>query len=163
MASYKTGFGYDVHRFASGRKLMLGGVHVPHEQGLAGHSDADVLMHAIADALLGAAGKGDIGEHFPDTDEQYRGLAGMDLLRRVGALVAESGYTIGNVDAMILAEAPKLSPFKAQMCANIAAALSVGDDVVNVKAGTNEGMGFVGRGEGLAAYAVVLLVKVNER
>lgn len=139
---------------------MLGGVEIPHELGLDGHSDADVLMHAIADAMLGAVGRGDIGEHFPNTDEQYRDLAGAALLGRVLDVIEEEGYRVVNVDAMVLAEEPRLTPYKAAMRQEIGRVLGLENGGVNVKAGTNEGMGFVGRKEGIAALANVLLKKI---
>lgn len=152
-----TGIGYDVHRFATGRRLVLGGVEIPHERGLAGHSDADVLVHAIIDALLGAAALGDIGEHFPDTDERYRDASSIDLLRDVVAQLAERGLAIGNVDATVVIERPKLAPARAQIRANLAAALGLPVERVSVKATRGEGMGFVGREEGVAALAVASL------
>jgi 2-C-methyl-D-erythritol 2,4-cyclodiphosphate synthase len=156
---HRVGLGYDVHRFVKGRKLVLGGVTIPYELGLDGHSDADVLLHAICDALLGAVGKGDIGEHFPNTDERYRGVSSMKLLGQVHQLLHREGYVVGNVDAVILAQAPALKEYKKKMAQQIAGALSIDVSVVNIKATTNEGMGFVGRQEGIAAYAAVLVVK----
>jgi 2-C-methyl-D-erythritol 2,4-cyclodiphosphate synthase len=147
----RTGIGLDTHRFEAGRPLILGGVEIPHEQGLAGHSDADVLAHAVIDALLGAAGKGDIGEHFPDTDPRYAGADSLALLRDV---VAELGAIVVNVDATVMMQRPKLGPRKAAIRASLAAALGIAEAAVNVKATTGEGMGFVGRGEGVAALAV---------
>ena len=148
------GIGYDCHPFATGRRLVLGGVEVPHDRGLAGHSDADVLVHAIIDALLGAAAMGDIGEHFPDTDEQYRDASSIDLLREVVAQLADRGHKVGNVDATVIIERPKLAPARAQIRANLASALGLPLERVNVKATRGEGMGFVGREEGVAALAV---------
>lgn len=153
----RMGFGYDVHAFEAGRDLMLGGVHVPSPLGLAGHSDADVLLHAIADALLGAAGLGDIGRHFPDTDPAYLGISSLVLLDKVAALLRENGYGVHNVDATIVAQQPKLAPYIAQMNRNIAQVLGTCVDQINVKATTTEGLGFAGRKEGMAAYAVVSL------
>jgi 2-C-methyl-D-erythritol 2,4-cyclodiphosphate synthase len=150
----RTGIGIDTHRFESGRRLILGGVEIPHEQGLAGHSDADVLTHAVIDALLGAAGTGDIGEHFPDTDPRYAGADSRELLRTVVGRLAERGMAIRHVDTTIVMEHPRLGPHKAAMRAALAAALGVAEATVNVKATTGEGMGFVGRGEGVAALAV---------
>jgi 2-C-methyl-D-erythritol 2,4-cyclodiphosphate synthase len=150
----RTGIGLDTHRFEPGRPLILGGVEIPHERGLAGHSDADVLAHAVIDALLGAAGKGDIGEHFPDTDPRYAGADSMALLREV---VAELPATVVHLDATVMLEQPKLGPHKAAMRAALAAALGIAENAVNVKATTGEGMGFVGRGEGVAALAVATL------
>lgn len=156
---YRCGIGYDVHRLASGRKLILGGVHVPYDRGLLGHSDADVLVHAIMDAVLGAAGQGDIGEHFPDTDMKYKGVSSIELLKHVGKVVVEKGFVVVNVDAVLLAEEPKIKPYKAQMGVHIAAALGIDAVRVNIKATTNEGLGFVGAKEGMAAYASASLRK----
>lgn len=153
----RIGHGYDVHRLVTGRKLILGGVDIPHATGLLGHSDADVLLHAICDAILGAIGAADIGKHFPDTDPAYKGASSIVLLQRVMQLAQGKGYTIGNVDATIVAQKPKLAPFISQMVVNIAAALATEPDRVNVKATTTEELGFAGREEGIAAYAVVLL------
>ena len=153
------GMGYDVHRLVEGRKLILGGVEIPWEKGLLGHSDADVLLHAIADALLGAAALGDIGRHFPDTDERFKGADSMKLLAEVGRLVREKGYRVGNVDATIVAQAPKLAPHIEEMTENIARVLGVGKDQVNVKATTEERLGFTGSGEGMSAYAVAGIEK----
>ncbi len=150
----RTGIGIDTHRFEPGRPLLLGGVEIPHEAGLAGHSDADVLAHAVIDALLGAAGTGDIGEHFPDTDPRYAGADSLALLR---AVVAELGATVVNVDATVMMERPKLGAHKAAIRASLAAALGIAEQAVNVKATTGEGMGFVGRGEGVAALAVATI------
>ena len=153
------GMGYDVHRLVEGRKLILGGVEIPWEKGLLGHSDADVLLHAIADALLGAAALGDIGRHFPDTDEQFKGADSMKLLAEVVRLVREKGYTVGNVDATIVAQAPKLAPHIEKMAESIAGVLGVERDSVNVKATTEERLGFTGSGEGMSAYAVAGIEK----
>lgn len=153
----RIGHGYDVHCLVEGRKLILGGVDVPYERGLLGHSDADVLLHAIADAILGALALGDIGKHFPDTDPQYKGADSRKLLRHVLALADQKGYLLGNVDATVVAQRPKLAPFIAEMRANIAKDLDAEPDRVNVKATTTEQLGFAGRGEGIAAYAVVLM------
>jgi 2-C-methyl-D-erythritol 2,4-cyclodiphosphate synthase len=150
----RTGIGIDSHAFAAGRPLILGGVEIPHEQGLAGHSDADVLAHAIADAVLGAAGLGDIGQHFPDSDERWRGADSMELLRHVVALAAEQGLRVEHVDATVMLERPKLAPHRDAIRASLEAVVGS----VNVKATTGEGMGFVGRGEGAAALAVATLV-----
>jgi 2-C-methyl-D-erythritol 2,4-cyclodiphosphate synthase len=149
-----TGIGYDTHRFLAGRRLILGGVEIPHERGLDGHSDADVLTHAVIDALLGAAGLGDIGEHFPDTDERWRDADSIELLQAVIALVTAAGYEIVNVDCTILMEAPRLSPHKPAIRARLAATLGLPESRVNIKATTGETIGFVGRGEGVAALAV---------
>jgi 2-C-methyl-D-erythritol 2,4-cyclodiphosphate synthase len=148
------GMGYDVHRLVEGRKLILGGVDVPYEKGLLGHSDADVLLHAITDALLGAAALGDIGRHFPDTDPAYAGADSQRLLAHVGELLKEHGYDIGNIDATIVAQRPKLMAFIPQMAANIAETLGIAIDQVNVKATTEEKLGFTGSGEGISSYAV---------
>lgn len=161
MTIARTGLGYDCHQFAEGRRLVLGGVVVEHERGLLGHSDADVLTHAIVDALLGAAALGDIGEHFPDTDERYRGADSIALLRAAVGLLRERGFSIVNVDATVVIERPKLAPLREQMRARLAEALGVGVDAVSVKATRGEGMGFVGRGEGAAALAVATVVRAN--
>lgn len=153
----RVGFGYDVHQFVAGRPLMLGGVEVPHDRGLEGHSDADVLLHAISDALLGAAGLGDIGKHFPDTDPRYKGISSLLLLREVCRKLKEAGYTAQNLDAVIAAQEPKLAPYIARMNETIAAALDIPVTQVNVKATTTEHLGFVGRKEGIAAQAVVMI------
>lgn len=157
MRDIRVGHGFDVHAFAEGRKLIVGGVDIPHERGLAGHSDADVLLHAICDALLGAAGLGDIGRHFPDTDAAFAGIDSRILLRRVAEQLRERGWQAGNVDATIIAQAPKMAPHIEQMTANIAADLGVTIERVNVKATTTEKLGFTGRGEGIAAEAVCLI------
>ena len=154
----RIGQGYDVHRLVEGRKLILGGVEIPYEKGLLGHSDADVLLHAISDALLGAAALGDIGRHFADDDEKYENIDSRILLREVLHLVREQGYRVGNVDATIIAQAPKMAPHIFQMVANIASDLRVEKSAVNVKATTTEKLGLTGRGEGVAAQAVVLLL-----
>ncbi len=155
--SVRTGLGYDCHRLAAGRPLVLGGVELDSERGLHGHSDADALAHAVIDALLGAAGLGDIGMHFPDSDERYRDADSIELLRAAVALVAEAGYAVVNVDATVVMEAPKLGPARERMRARLAAALGVEATRVNVKATTGEGIGFVGRGEGVAALAIATL------
>jgi 2-C-methyl-D-erythritol 2,4-cyclodiphosphate synthase len=152
--SVRTGLGIDTHRFAEGRRLVLGGVEVPFERGLAGHSDADVLAHAVTDAILGAAGMGDIGGHFPDTDDAWAGADSLDLLRRIIALVAEQGWTVAHVDATVMLERPKLAPYRDRIAATLAAATR---GTVSIKATTGEGMGFVGREEGVAALAVATL------
>ena len=153
----RIGNGYDVHRLVTGRKLILGGVDIPYAKGLLGHSDADVLLHALADAILGAIGEGDIGKHFPDTDPAYKGADSLKLLRHVMDLAEARGYQIANVDTTIVAQRPKLAPYIQEMRANIAQALSTEVDRVNVKATTTEELGFAGRGEGIASYAVALL------
>ena len=155
----RIGHGFDVHAFAAGRRLVIGGVDIPHDRGLAGHSDADVLLHAVCDALLGAAGLGDIGRHFPDSDPQYKGIDSRRLLRHVVAQLAGSGWRVGNVDATIIAQSPRMAPHIPTIQANLAADLSVPTGAVNVKATTTERLGFTGRGEGIAAEAVCLIVK----
>lgn len=153
----RIGHGYDVHRLVPERKLILGGVEIAHETGLLGHSDADVLLHALMDALLGAAAMGDIGKLFPDSDPQYKGISSMKLLQTVYERISERGYRVGNVDCTILAQRPKLALHIPQMCENIAAALEVERDCVNVKATTEEGLGFTGAQQGIAVHAVALL------
>jgi len=155
----RIGHGYDVHRLVAGRLLILGGVAIPYELGLLGHSDADVLTHAVMDALLGAAGLGDIGTHFPDSDECYKGADSLHLLGRVVELLSKNGYHVQNLDATILAQAPKLAPYIPEMRQNLAKALGVPVDAMNVKATTEEGLGFTGSGQGMAAHAVVLIEK----
>jgi 2-C-methyl-D-erythritol 2,4-cyclodiphosphate synthase len=155
------GIGYDSHRLAAGRRLVIGGVEIPHERGLEGHSDADVLAHAIVDALLGAAGLGDIGTHFPDTDERWRGADSIKLLRQVAAMLDERGLRVGNVDCTVIMEAPKLAPHRDAIKARLAGALAVSPARVNVKASTGEGIGFVGRGEGVAALAIAALEQLD--
>lgn len=155
----RIGQGFDVHALVEGRRLIMGGVEIPYQLGLAGHSDADVLLHAICDALLGAVGLGDIGRHFPDSDPAFKGIDSRHLLREVVRLVASEGYQVVNVDATIIAQAPRMAPFIPQMEANIAADLDVDTGVVNVKATTTERLGYTGRGEGIAAQAVCLLMK----
>lgn len=154
------GIGYDVHRLVEGRKLILGGVDVPYEKGLLGHSDADVLLHAISDALLGAAALGDIGKHFPDTDERFKDADSGKLLEEVARLVRAEGYVIGNVDACVVAQAPKLLPYIPQMRDNIARMLGIAAGDVNVKATTEERLGFTGSGEGMSAYAIAGIERV---
>lgn len=153
----RVGHGFDVHAFAEGRKLIVGGVDIPHSLGLAGHSDADVLLHAICDALLGAAALGDIGRHFPDSDARYKGIDSRELLRETARLVGEKGWRLSNLDATIIAQAPKMAPHIPAMREHLAADLGVEVDCVNVKATTTERLGFTGRGEGIAAEAVCLL------
>ena len=155
--SLRVGLGYDVHRVKPGRPLVLGGVRFESEWGLEGHSDADVLLHAIGDALLGAAGLGDLGEHFPPGDARWKDASSLDLLQRISALLRERGASIANVDAMLIAEAPRLAPHRTAMCANIAGALGIAVTQVSVKATTNEVLGAIGRREGLAAMAVALV------
>ena len=153
----RVGMGYDVHKLVEGRDLIMGGVKIPYEKGLLGHSDADVLLHAISDALLGAAALGDIGKHFPDTDPKYKGADSLKLLEHVGELIEEKLYVIGNIDATIIAQRPKMAPHIPQMRENIARALHIDVDQVNVKATTEEGLGFTGAGEGISAQAICLL------
>ena len=157
MTNLRIGHGYDVHRLVEGRKLILGGVDIPWEKGLLGHSDADVLVHAVMDALTGAARLEDIGKLFPDTDPAYAGISSLKLLSEVGRLLGEKGFAVVNIDATLLAQAPKVGPYKQRMAENIAAALGIGPERVNVKATTEEGLGFTGDGSGMAAHAVVLL------
>ena len=153
----RIGHGFDVHAFAEGRRLIIGGVDIPHEQGLLGHSDADVLIHAICDALLGAAGLGDIGRHFPDSDARYKGIDSRKLLRHVASLLEERGWSVGNVDATIIAQAPKMAPHIPAMVENLAADLCLAAGAINIKATTTEKLGFTGRREGIAAEAVCLI------
>jgi len=155
--SLRVGLGYDVHRVKAGRPLVLGGVKFESDWGLEGHSDADVLIHAVGDALLGAAGLGDLGEHFPAGDPQWKNASSIDLLQRIAKLLGERGARVENVDVMLVAEAPKLAPHRAAMCANIAGAIGIAPDRVSVKATTNETLGAIGRREGLAAFAVALV------
>ena len=158
---FRIGQGYDCHALVEGRRLVIGGVEIAHSRGLLGHSDADVLLHAITDALLGAAGLGDIGRHFPDTDARFAGADSRVLLREAVALVVNAGYAVGNLDATIIAQAPRMAPHIALMQANIAADLGIAVSQVNIKAKTNERLGFLGREEGIAAEAVVLLYREN--
>ncbi len=158
----RVGLGYDVHRLVKERKLILGGVEIPHNLGLLGHSDADVLLHAIMDALLGAAALGDIGRHFPDTDEAYRGISSMKLLKHVGGLIEKEGYIIENIDATVIAQKPKLSPYIDKMEENIAKVLKLQKNQVNIKATTEEGLGFTGSEEGISAQAICSLTGFYE-
>ena len=157
----RVGFGYDAHRLVVGRDLILGGVNIPYDLGLQGHSDADVLIHASCDALLGAAGLGDLGSHFPDTDPELEGLSSVVILKRVASMVRDGGFALQNLDTTVVAEAPKLAPYIEAMIARIADSLEVHPRQVSVKATTTEGMGFTGRGEGIAAYAVAALLIGN--
>ena len=157
----RIGHGYDVHRLVEGRDLILGGVKIDYEKGLLGHSDADVLLHAVSDALLGAAGLGDIGRHFPDTDPTYKGADSLELLREVYRKISEKGYRVGNIDVTMIAQRPKLKDFIPQMQENIAAAVGVTPDRVNVKATTEERLGFTGTGEGMSCHAVCLLEEMK--
>ena len=154
----RVGTGYDVHRLEQGRKLVMGGVDIPFEKGLLGHSDADVLLHAICDALLGAAGLGDIGKHFPDADQRYKGISSLKLLGEVRSLLEQKGFRVNNIDSTIVAERPRMAPHIPAMIGNIAEAVRVNVSAVNVKATTTEGLGFAGKGEGIAAYAVCSIV-----
>ena len=156
----RIGMGYDVHRLTEGRRLIIGGVEIPYEKGLLGHSDADVLLHAVMDALLGAAALGDIGKHFPDTDEVYKGVSSMKLLERVRELVEQEIYVISNIDATIIAQKPKMAPYIEEMRENIAEVLHIEKNQVNIKATTEEGLGFTGSGEGISAQAVACLETV---
>ena len=158
----RIGQGYDVHRLVEGRKLIIGGVDIPYEKGLLGHSDADVLLHAVMDALLGAAALGDIGQHFPDSDERYKGISSIALLKKVGKILQENGYMIENIDSTVIAQRPKLLPYRPQMAENIAAALGIEKEQVSVKATTEEGLGFTGTGEGISAQAIALLSSVAD-
>jgi len=161
MTNLRIGHGYDVHRLVEGRPLILGGVDIPWEKGLLGHSDADVLTHAVMDALAGAARLGDIGKLFPDTDPAYAGISSLKLLAEVGKLLREKRYAVVNVDVVLLAQAPKVGPYRQQMAAHLAAALEIDVEQMNVKATTEEGLGFTGDGSGMAAHAVVLLEKLD--
>lgn len=158
----RIGTGYDVHRLAEGRKLVIGGVEIPYAKGLQGHSDADVLLHAVMDALLGAAALGDIGQHFPDTEPAYEGISSLELLRRVGGLLEEQCFLIENIDATIIAQAPRMRPYIDRMRENMAEALGIEMEQVNVKATTEEGLGFTGAGEGISAQAVCMLNSPRE-
>jgi 2-C-methyl-D-erythritol 2,4-cyclodiphosphate synthase len=153
----KIGIGYDSHRLVEGTRLILGGIEIPHEKGLLGHSDADVLVHAVCDAILGALGRGDIGSHFPDADPAYKGISSMTLLRKVCAMAEEMGFWVNNVDSTVILERPKVMRYMHEMVLNISKVLNISEDRVNVKAKTNEGMGFIGRDEGIAALAVVTI------
>ena len=158
----RIGMGYDVHRLCDDRKMIIGGVEIPYEKGLLGHSDADVLLHAIMDALLGAAALGYIGKHFPDTDPAYKGISSLDLLSHVKGLIEEAGYAVANIDATIIAQAPKMRPYIDDMRKNIADTLGINMDQVNVKATTEEGLGFTGSGEGISSQAVCLIESVYD-
>lgn len=155
----RIGIGYDIHRLVEGRKLFLGGIEIPYIKGLLGHSDGDALLHAICDAILGAAGLGDIGEHFPDTDPEYQGISSVELLKNVAALVENNGFVINNVDTIVIAQEPTLAPFKKEMRAKIAQILKIKQDCLNIKAKTNEGMGEIGKKEAIACWALVTIVK----
>lgn len=159
MCNFRIGHGYDVHKLVKDRRLVIGGVEIEHELGLLGHSDADVLLHAIMDALIGAMGLGDIGKHFPDTDEKYSGISSTSLLSCVYGLLNENGYAVVNVDATVVAQKPKLSPYIEKMRSNVAFLLNVSEEAVNIKATTEERLGFTGREEGISAHAVALIEK----
>lgn len=159
----RVGIGYDVHRLAEGRKLILGGVNIPFEKGLIGHSDADVLIHSVCDALLGAANLGDIGRHFPDNDIEYKGISSLILLNRVAGLISEAGYKVLNLDSCIAAQRPKLSPYITKMATNIAQALNINSNQVSIKATTTEGLGFEGREEGISVQTIVLIAENNAK
>jgi len=156
---FRIGNGYDVHRLVEGRNLVMGGVNIPFEKGLLGHSDADVLVHAIMDALLGACGERDIGKHFPDNDNSYKGISSLKLLSRVKEIISAKGYRVGNIDSIIVAQAPKMAPLIELMKKNVAETLNICIEDINIKATTTEGLGFAGTGEGIAAYAVACLYK----
>ncbi len=158
----RVGLGYDVHKLVEGRKLIIGGVDIPYEKGLLGHSDADVLLHAIMDALLGAAALGDIGKHFPDSDERYKGASSIELLKQVGKLLEEHMYVINNIDATLIAQRPKVGPYREQMVENIANALGIEKEQVNVKATTEEGLGFTGSMEGMSSQAIASISSVKD-
>ena len=157
----RIGTGYDVHRLVEGRKCVIGGVEIPYEKGLLGHSDADVLLHAVMDALLGAAALGDIGKHFPDTDEAYSGISSVELLKKVGDLLMEHTFLIENIDATIIAQRPKMAPYIPQMVKNVAEVLGLEEDQVNIKATTEEGLGFTGSGAGIASQAICSVLPVE--
>lgn len=156
----RIGMGYDVHRLIKDRKLIIGGIEIPHSQGLLGHSDADVLLHAIMDSLLGAAALGDIGRHFPDTEDKYKGISSLSLLAHIGDLLSKKGYKIVNIDATIIAQKPKMAPYIPPMIKNIAKSLKVSENKINVKATTEEGLGFTGKEEGIASQSICLLQEV---
>ncbi|GAA0086703.1 2-C-methyl-D-erythritol 2,4-cyclodiphosphate synthase [Clostridium sp. MB05] len=158
----RIGLGYDVHRLVEERDLIIGGVKIPYKHGLLGHSDADVLLHAIMDSLLGASALGDIGKHFPDTDERFKGISSLKLLKQVGLLLSDNGYSINNIDATIIAQKPKMSPYIQQMRENIAQALEIDLSQINVKATTEEGLGFTGSGEGISSQSICLLTMDNK-
>ncbi|NLL30981.1 MAG: 2-C-methyl-D-erythritol 2,4-cyclodiphosphate synthase [Clostridiales bacterium] len=157
----RIGLGYDVHKLVDNRDLIIGGVNIPYEKGLLGHSDADVLLHAICDSILGAAALGDIGKHFPDTDERFKGASSLTLLKEVGILIKNKGYKVGNIDATIIAQKPKMLPYIENMRENIAKALEIDKDQINVKATTEEGLGFTGNGEGIKANSIAMLFPIQ--
>lgn len=156
---YRVGIGYDIHRLVEGRRLLLGGIEIPYVKGLLGHSDGDVLLHAVCDAVLGALGLGDVGEHFPDTDQCYRGISSRELLKKVSALLKDNGFRVNQLDSVIIAEEPNLLPFKKQIREDIALVLEMSAKDVNIKAKTNEGLDAIGRKEAIAAYAVAIIIK----
>jgi len=158
---YRTGIGYDVHAFADNRKLIIGGIEIPHHKGLAGHSDADVLLHSITDALLGALALGDIGKHFPDTDKQFKDVDSTILLKKTYQLIKEKGYKIGNIDSVVVLQKPKLAEYIPQIQEKISSILETGTDQISIKATTTEGLGFIGREEGISAFASVLILKAD--
>lgn len=160
--SFRVGIGYDIHRLAGARKLIIGGIEIPYKKGLQGHSDGDVLLHAICDAMLGAVSEGDIGEHFPDTEPKYQGIASAELLIKVYELVKNKGYLLKNIDTVIIAQEPVLAPFKKDIRLSIAEILDVKEDIISIKAKTNEGLGEVGKKEAIACYAVAMFVKGSE-
>lgn len=161
-SDYKIGSGYDVHRLVPDRKLIIGGVNINFDRGLLGHSDADVLLHAVCDAILGAAGLGDIGEHFPDTDLKYKGISSMILLEKCGVLIKEQGLQIANMDCIVFAQVPKISPYKKKMEGNIAGVLNIDSNLVNVKATTTEKLGFIGKEQGIAAQCTLLVKAISK-
>ncbi len=161
MGEYRVGHGYDVHRLVEGRKLILGGVEIPFEKGLLGHSDADVLIHAVMDALLGAAALYDIGKHFPDTDDDFLGISSLVLMRKVASLISEKGYRVVNIDATVILQRPKILPYISTMKSGIAKVLSVEEERVNIKATTEEYLGFTGSGDGISAHAVAMIEKIG--
>ncbi|MCK5313144.1 MAG: 2-C-methyl-D-erythritol 2,4-cyclodiphosphate synthase [Desulfobacteraceae bacterium] len=160
--NFKIGSGFDVHRLVKGRDLILGGVNIPFEKGLAGHSDADVLIHSICDALLGAAGFGDIGEHFPDTDSQFEGISSLILLEKCANMLLEAGFSVCNIDSTIIAQAPKISSYKKEMIENIGTAMNIDNELVNIKATTTEKLGYTGKGEGIAAQTVTIITTIKD-
>jgi 2-C-methyl-D-erythritol 2,4-cyclodiphosphate synthase len=163
MMNCRIGIGYDIHRLVEGRKLFIGGIEIPYIKGLLGHSDADALIHAVSDALLGAAGLGDIGELFPDSDPKYYNISSIELLKQVDSLIRKNGFTIGNIDTVIIAEEPKFSPFKKQIRTKISEILNISEDCVSIKAKTNEGLGQIGGSEAIACYAAATIILAPER
>ncbi len=163
LPNYRIGSGFDVHKFAKERDLILGGVKVPFKEGLAGHSDADVLVHSICDAILGAAGMGDIGEHFPDTDPEFKGISSLILLKKCVKMLLNDGFKINNIDSTIIAQLPKIAPYKKEMRDNIAKAVDMDHKLINIKATTTETLGFTGRGEGIGAHTITIIKKIQGR